>query len=163
MGCDQTGLTNRFDVREFSSHIGNPDGAPENAGGSGGAKAHHHLRLNRLDLHLQPWTAGLDFSRCRLLMQPALTKQLPFKMFYRVGHITEIAINLRRFERTIQQPAGRTDKWEAGSIFNVTGLFIDEENAGWMTSRPKNRLCRSLPRWASPATPGGHLRLLYTR
>jgi hypothetical protein len=51
MGCDQTGLTNRFDVRELSAHIGNPDGAPENAGSSGGAKAYHNLRLNQLDLH----------------------------------------------------------------------------------------------------------------
>src|SRR5258707_13081788 len=107
MGCDQTGLTNRFDVREFSSHIGNPDGPPENAGGSGGAKAHHHLRLNRLDLHLQPWTAGLDFSRSRLLRQPALTPQLPFKMFYRVAQITDSAVNLPRFARTLQYTAGR--------------------------------------------------------
>ena len=77
MGGDQTGLPDGFDMGEFSAHIGDPDGAPENAGGSGGAEAHHNLRLNQLDLHLQPWTAGLDLSRRRLFMQSSLAKWYP--------------------------------------------------------------------------------------
>jgi hypothetical protein len=92
-------------------------------------------------------------------MQPALTERLAFKMLYRVGHITEITLNLRRFERTIQQPAGRPHKRQTRSIFHVTGLLANEKDAGLTGSRPKNSLGCSLPERTAPAVLGGHLRL----
>jgi hypothetical protein len=92
-------------------------------------------------------------------MQPALTERSPFKMFYRVGHITEVALNLGRFERTIQQPAGRPHKRQTCSIFHVTGLLANEKDAGLTGSGPKNSLGCSLPKRTAPALLGGHLRL----
>src|ERR1700736_6645289 len=143
---DQTGLPDRIDRGEFAAHVGDSNWAAKNAGGGGSTKADHDLRLNQLNLHFQPRTAGLDFSRGGFFMQSALPGRFPLKMFHRVRHITEIPLNLRRFERAIQQSAGRPHKWQPSSIFNVTGLLAHEKDARLTGSGPENSLDCSLPK-----------------
>jgi hypothetical protein len=86
-----------------------------------------------------------------------LPERFPLEVFHRVRHITEIPADLRRFERAIQQSASRTDKWQTSSIFNVTGLFTNQKEAGMSNPRPENRLASSLPKGTAPAVLGSHL------
>jgi hypothetical protein len=101
MSGDQTGLTNGFDMGELPTNIGDTNGHPKYAGGGASAQTNDDLRLNQLDLCLKPRTTGLDFSRSRFLMQSALTKRFPLKMFDGVGDVTEITIDLRLIQSAI--------------------------------------------------------------
>src|SRR5215469_6350317 len=101
MSGDQTGPTNGFDVRELTTNIGDTDGYPKYAGGGSSTKSNHDLRLDQFDLCVKPGTAGLDFSRSGFLVQPALTKPLPLKVFDRIWDITEVKIDLPPIQASI--------------------------------------------------------------
>src|SRR6202008_3085644 len=101
MSGNQTDLTEGLDGRKFPANICDSDRYAKNAGGGGSTEPNHNLWLNQLDLRLEPGMAGLNFSRSRFLVQSALAKRLPFKVFDRIGDITEITIDLCLVQRAI--------------------------------------------------------------
>ena len=65
-------------------------------------------------------------------------------MLYRVGDINLLARNARIGKRSIEHPACGTDEWMSLAIFDVTGLFADENDARVFGSFAEDRLRGSL-------------------
>jgi len=88
-----------------------------------GSQQYHYLRLNRIDLHIQPGPASADFQCVGLLVQAAFTARLPFEMLHDVGHVDVISINAGSSQSFIKDGARRSYKWPALQIFLIAGLF----------------------------------------
>ena len=50
-------------------------------------------------------------------------------MLHGVGHIDELAIDARLFERAIEQPAGGTHERPPGSVLLIARLLAEEDGA----------------------------------
>src|SRR6266545_8056507 len=111
----------------------------------GGAQADDHLRVNDLDLRLQPRLAGYHLPDQRLLVQASSLATLdPFKMFDGVGDVNLVARNTRFSEGFVQQTTCRSDERTALAIFHIAWLFTDEHDARVFRPLAENRLGRVL-------------------
>src|SRR5437867_11376380 len=108
--------------------LGDAERAAEQDFGGGGAEADNDLWLNELYLVLEPGRAGPDLGGVRRLVQATRRAGVasPFEMLDRVCDVDVFSIDARRVERTIEQPAGRTDEWPAGLVFGVARLLADQ-------------------------------------
>src|SRR6266498_3948125 len=110
----------------------------------GGAQADDHLRVNDLDLRLQPGLAGYHLPDQRLLMQASLAPLDPFKMLHGVGDVNLVARNARFSEGFVQETTCRSDERVALAIFHIAWLFTDEHDARVFRPLAENRLGRVL-------------------
>src|SRR5215831_13461172 len=49
--------------------------------------ADDHFRFQHCDFSFDPWLAGSDFQRIRLLVNPSLAARLPLEVLHRVRHV----------------------------------------------------------------------------
>jgi len=92
------------------------------------AHGHHQLWLNDSQLRFQPWAAGCDFARIRLLMNPAFPARLPLKMLYRVCDINLGPIDSGFFQSSIHDfPSGSHERL-ASDILVISRLLPDQHH-----------------------------------
>jgi hypothetical protein len=77
----------------------------------------------------------------------------PLKVLYDVCDVNRSAINACRFQRFVEQHAGRTHKRVPLEIFFVARLFSDEHDSSMLCAFAENRLCTSFPEVAGAAAP----------
>src|ERR1043166_5275139 len=63
--------------------------------------------------------------RVRPLVQAPLAASLEFEMLRRVGDEHSFAVDAGFGDRLVENAPGRTDKWLAGDVLFVAGLFTD--------------------------------------
>ena len=73
-------------------------------------------------------------------------------MFHGVGNVNAFPIDPDFEERTVEDLAGRADKWTAFSVFGIAGLFTDKDNRGVPRAFAEDGLCRIFVERASGAT-----------
>src|SRR5262245_15532657 len=117
----------------------------------GGTHEHEDLRLDRLQLCLQPWPASENLARIRLTMQAPLTSRCPFKVLDRIRDIHELPWDACFFQQLIEQPAGRTDERLTLPVLHVPRLLADHHHLCSGRSRTKDRLGCVRVKWASLA------------
>src|SRR5687768_9483453 len=76
------------------------------------SEADDDLRLQLLELLVQPREARPDLAVARLLVDPALRALalLPLEVLHGVGDVDVAAIDLGRLERAVEQAPGRPDE-----------------------------------------------------
>src|SRR2546421_9593770 len=70
----------------------------------GCAERHDDMRLDGLDLPLEPLVTGVDLALRRGLVQAALATQLPLEVLDRIGDIEAVALDARGLERAVEEP-----------------------------------------------------------
>ena len=68
------------------------------------------LRPHERNLSIQPWTAGRNLRRARLLVDAALASRLPLEVLHDVGDVDIVASDARLGQRLVEQSAGRSDE-----------------------------------------------------
>ena len=94
-----------------------------------GAKAEDDARSNDRDLVGEPREAGANFGAVWRFVDAPLRLRFarPFEVFDRVGDVDVVAIDARRVERAIEEPARGSDERATGAIFCVSRLLPDDE------------------------------------
>src|SRR5260221_11536400 len=86
-----------------------------------GSQQYHYLRLNSIDLRIQPGPESADFQCVGLLVQAAFTARLPFEMLHDVGHVDVISINADSSQSFIKDVARRSYKCPGLQIYITAG------------------------------------------
>src|SRR3982751_1274361 len=68
----------------------------------GRAERDDDVRLDRLDLALEPLMAGVDLALRRGLVKAPLAAQLPLEVLDRVRHVEMLAIDARGLQRAVE-------------------------------------------------------------
>src|SRR5262249_42005953 len=111
----------------------------------------HCSRLHDRELDIEPGPARRDVLRPRLLVNPPLPARLPVEVLHDIGHVDVVSIDSRRFERAVENPAGRPDERPSDLILLIAWLFADEHQARTLRTFPKDGLCALLPQLARVA------------
>lgn len=88
-------------------------------------------------------------------MQPPFTTPNPFEVFDRIGHVNFVALDLRFFERTVEQTTGGSDEGMTLPVFLISRLFADKYHARPSRTFAKNRLSGVFIKVAALAMLGG--------
>ncbi len=99
--------------------------------GARGGRPHgdDDLRLDGLDLALEPLVAGVDLALRRGLVQAALSTQLPLEVLHRVGDIELLPVDPGRLERPVEEAAGGPDEGQALLVLLVARLLADQHDS----------------------------------
>jgi len=89
---------------------------------------HDQIRPNDPQFRFQPGTTGCDFTRIRLLMNPAFAARLPLKMFYRIRDIDLRPIDSGFLEGAVHDFARWPNEWFAGHIFVIARLLANQHH-----------------------------------
>ena len=107
-----------------------------------------------------PPAAGVDFSGAGLFVDPPLSTKRELEVLDRIGDIDRRAIDPRLFECFVEKGTRWTNKWPAGQILLVAGLFADEHDVGIERPFAKDRLRRIPVKVTALASPGVSEKLL---
>ena len=136
-------------LQQAAAIAGHPHRGPEQRPGRGRPESDYGAWLDRLDLRLQPWTAGLDLARAGRLMQTPLAARSPFEVLDRVGDVDRATLDPGFRQRPVEQPARRSDErlalWSSSSP-GCSPTSISSARAG---PSPKT-VCVALPQRAHP-------------
>src|SRR5581483_4101747 len=119
-----------------------------------GAEADDDLRLDRLDLALEPLVAGVDLALRGRLVQAPFAARLPLEMLHGVGDVEVLARHIGRLERAVEKPAGGADERQALPVLLVARLLAHQHHPGVRIAGAEYRLRRIRPQWAVVAGPG---------
>ena len=91
------------------------------------SRTHYHdeVGLNDPQFRFQPGTAGSDFVRVRLLMNPAFAARLPLEVFHHVRDVNLRPINSSFLEGAVHDFPSRTNERFARHIFVIARLFAN--------------------------------------
>jgi len=131
-------------------------GAAEDCARSRSAKRDHNVRIDRLQLALQPLAARGDLHLVGFLVYPPFATRLELEMLDCVRHVRRPSVDARLFKRTIQQPPCRTHEWTSGEILLIPRLFTDQHDPCRLAAFAKHGPRSILPQRAVAAA----LRLL---
>ena len=106
--------------------------------GRGRAETDDHARLDHGNFGVEPGTAGGDFARVRLLVDPALAARLPLEVLHRVRQIHPGRISAGFDDGLAQEAAGWPDERFALRVFVGTGAFADKQPLGVLIADPKH-------------------------
>src|SRR5438876_77665 len=113
---------------ELPTLQGDPKVAAEQRLGRGSSQQNEVLWLDRGDLGIERWPAGIDLGGVGLLMQPALALRLPLEVLDGVRDIHLAPVDSRRLECVIEHAAGGSDEGLAFPIFAIAGLLAHEHH-----------------------------------
>ncbi len=108
-------------------------------------------RADRLQLGLQPGTAGLDLARPRRLVEAALAAWPPFEVLDRIGQVDGLARDRGFLQGAIEQASGRPHKGLALAVLLVPRLLSHQHQLSACPPFAEDRLRRVLPQIASTA------------
>ena len=108
-------------------------------------------RLHHGQLGLEPRAAGRDLRPVRLLVDAALAARLPLEVLDGVRDVDVDAVDPRRLERLVEQPARRADERLPGLVLLVAGLLAHEHHLGRPRPLSEHGLRPHLPEVAAPA------------
>jgi hypothetical protein len=111
----------------------------------GCTKADNKLRLNGLDLGLEPGQACRYFGSVGLLMDSAFAAGLPFEVFDDIGHVGKLAGDAGLPQSFIEEPAGGTDEGLAFEILFIAWLFSHQHHLRFGPAGAKYGLSSSFP------------------
>jgi hypothetical protein len=109
-----------------------------------GRRAEHddHLRVDELELGVEPLLARHDLPPVRLVVEAALAACLPLEVLDRVREIHVAPLDLRVGERLVEDASGRSDERVAGEVLAVAGLLAHQHHAGRRRAFPEHGLRR---------------------
>jgi hypothetical protein len=123
--------------------------------GCGRAETHDKLRMYRLYLGLEPWTASAHFLQTRLLMQTALAAKFPLEVLDCICNVNRTALDSCLFHASTEEFSRRSNKWLSRLVFLVSRLFADEQDRGARRTLSKYGLSCFTEKVASAAILGG--------
>ena len=129
-------------------------GAAQDALRRRGAEQNYDLRLDGIDLGLQPGPACTDLQRIGFLVQTPLASWLPLEMLDDVGDVNLFAVNPRSRQGFIQHGPCRSNKRSALNIFLVARLLANHHYASIFATFAKHRLRAQFPEIACLAPCG---------
>jgi len=118
------------------------------------AEANDDLRLDQVQLILEPRKTSAHFADVRRLVQSALRPRVarPLKVLHRVGDVDIVAVDARGVERMIEQTTGGSHKGPALLVLLIAGLLAHDDDARRPRALPEYRLRPHLPEIAAAAT-----------
>jgi len=93
------------------------------------AQTDHDLRLDQLDLLLQPGQARADLAGARLLVEPALALGNPLEMLDHIGDVGLAPVEACRLQRLIQDATGWPHEGPALEVLFMPRLLTDQDDA----------------------------------
>jgi hypothetical protein len=128
---------------------------PITALNGGRTETNEDLRVDDVELGLQPGRARLDLLGPGLLVDPPLPLRLPLEVLDDVGHVGVAALDPRLLQRLVEDPAGWPDEGVALDVLPVTRLLPDQHQPGTLQPLAEDGLGARLPKWTGPAAGGG--------
>ena len=115
------------------------------------------LRLEELQLGLEPEAARCDLAGVRLLVDAPLSLRggLPLEMLDRIRDIDGGAVDAGVGEAFVEDPSGRPDERMALLVLLIAGLLADEDHLGGPLPLPEHALGRAGPQITGPAALDG--------
>src|SRR4051812_8948287 len=90
------------------------------------AERHGELRLDQVELLVEPPAARFDLVVVRLLVDAALAARLELEVLHGIRDIDARAIDAGFGKRAVEHLPGRTHEWLAGQVLLIARLFADE-------------------------------------
>ena len=142
---DGHGRPARFDGN--TAALRDAEGSSQQRLGRGRAEANDDLRLDQVQLILEPRKTRAHLSSVRRLVQAAFGPRVarPLEVLYRIGDIDIVALDPRGVERMIEQTTGGSHKGPALLVFLIAGLLTHDDDARRSRALPEYRLCPHLP------------------
>ena len=128
-----------------------PDVRAEQRLRGGGAEADQRLRLDDLDLGLEPREAGRHLPAIGLLVDPALAPELVAEMLDRVRDVDVLAGDAGPLEALVEHFARGADERMSLDVLAVAGLLADQHQAGACGALAHDRLGGAFPQVAGAA------------
>ncbi len=123
------------------------------------AKANQNLRLNNLQLRVQPRTARLNFRMARLLMNASLAtlRGNPLEVLHHIGDVDFGPIDADLRQHFVEQPSCRTDERMSRFVFAISGLLSDKHYASSGRAFSEHSLRPEFPKITRFTRTGGAL------
>ena len=115
------------------------------------AEQHQDARLDRLQLGLEPGSAGRHLGPVRFLVDAPLASRLPFEVLDRVRRVGQRTVDPGSRERLVEELAGGSHEWSAGKVLLVSGLLANEHDLGGGRPLAEDGLGSELPQAAALA------------
>src|SRR6185312_1318521 len=90
-----------------------------------GAQTDEEPRRYRLDLGLEPGTAGTHLAGTWCLVDASLALRRPLEVLDGVGHVDLVTRDARRRQCAVKEAAGRPDEWLTRNVLFVSRLLAD--------------------------------------
>ena len=134
------GLAIRTEAAPYPTLARDAEGGAEERLRRHRAERHHDTWLQPCQLCRQPHAASFLLCRVGPFVQPDFPAQLILEMLHRVGQVKRTAVDLRFFERPIEQAACRPDKWQSLDVLLLAWLLSDQLMRAWSAPAP-NTVC----------------------
>src|SRR6266850_6534614 len=106
-------------VHPAAALLGDAEAGPEQGLRRGRAEANHGLRLDDVELGLQPRQARADLRLVGLGVDAPLPARLPLEVLHHVGDVDVAAVDAGLGQRAVEQLAGGPDERTPGEVFLV--------------------------------------------
>src|SRR5262245_26778525 len=93
--------------------------------GGGRAEADEGARANRRQLRQEPWAAGTQVRRRRLLVDAPFPARLPVEVLHHVRDVYAGPVEAGGLESLVEQASGGSHEGPAGEVLLVTGLLAN--------------------------------------
>lgn len=162
-GCDGDRRPGRLDGN--TALLGDAEGRTQHRLGRRGAEANDHVGFDQRKLILEPRKARSHLADVRSLVQAALGARIarPLEVLYRIRDVDVVAVDARRVERVIEQPAGGANKWASLFVLLVARLLTDDDDARRSRPLAEHSLRPHLPQVAAPTPSGRSAKLRKSR